>query len=94
MKYVSSEDLGSQSEETWAMLTSGESFVITADGKPLGVFIGANENNLRLLIEEVSRVKAELAVSHMRQKAQDVGLKKLSDEEIDQIVEEIRKSKN
>lgn len=88
MKFISSRDFRIKPGEIWQMLEAGEDVVITSHGKPLGVLIGANEDNMQLLLQELTRLRARLAVTNMRLKAQSLGLDKLSDEEVEQFLKE------
>lgn len=93
MKFVSSRDFRLKPGEIWELLEAGEDVVVTSHGKPLGVLIGANEDNMQLLLQELARLKAKLAVTNMRMKAQSAGLDKLSDKDIDKLIGETRKGR-
>ena len=93
MKFVSSRDFRLKPGEIWELLEAGEDIVVTSHGKPLGVLIGANEDNMQMLLQELTRLKAKLAVTNMRMKAQSSGLDKLSDKDIDKLIKESRKGR-
>ena len=93
MKFVSSRDFRIKPGEIWELLEAGEDVVVTSHGKPLGVLIGANEDNMQMLLQELTRLKAKLAVTNMRMKAQSSGLDKLSDKDIDKLIKESRKGR-
>ena len=93
MKFVSSRDFRIKPGEIWELLEAGEDVVVTSHGKPLGVLIGANEDNMQMLLQELTRLKAKLAVTNMRMKAQSSGLDNLSDKDIDKLIEESRKGR-
>ena len=46
-----------------------------------------------MLLQELTRLKAKLAVTNMRMKAQSSGLDNLSDKDIDKLIEESRKGR-
>lgn len=91
MKFVSSRDFRIKPGEIWEMLEAGEDVVITLHGKPLGVLIGANEDNMQLLLNELTRLKAKIAVTNLRLQAQATGADKLSETDIDRLIEDSRK---
>ncbi|MCA9804137.1 MAG: type II toxin-antitoxin system prevent-host-death family antitoxin [Cyanobacteria bacterium HKST-UBA02] len=91
MKFVSSRDFRIKPGEIWEMLEAGEDVVITSHGKPLGVLIGANEDNMQLLLNELTRLKAKIAVTNLRLQAQASGADKLSETDIDRLIEDSRK---
>lgn len=93
MKFVSSRDFRLKPGEIWELLASGEDLVVTSHGKPLAVLIGTSEDTMHLMLQEISRLKAKLAVTSMRLKAQERGLDKLPESEIDEIVKDVRDSR-
>jgi prevent-host-death family protein len=90
MKYVSSREFRLQPSAIWQILQQGEDIVVTSHGKPFGVLIGTDESKVHELLNEVVKLRARLAVSNMRQQARARGLDKLSQAEINRLVEESR----
>lgn len=93
MKFVSSRDFRLKPGEIWELLEAGEDVVVTSHGKPLGVLIGANEDNMQMLLQELTRLKAKLAVTNMRMQAQSTGIDKLNNKDIDKLIGETRKGR-
>lgn len=88
MRFISSRDFRIKPGEIWEMLEQGEDIVITSHGKPFGVLVGANENNMQQLLNELVRLRAKLAITNMRITAQAKGLSELSDEALSDLIED------
>ncbi len=93
MKFVSSRDFRIRPGEVWQFLELGEDVVITSHGKPFGVLFSTGDQNLQRLLNELLSLRARLAVSSMRERAQKTGLDKLSMNQVTALVDEARKSR-
>jgi hypothetical protein len=65
--------------------------VVTVDGKPFAVMIDlTGSENLDDILLLVSRLRAQMAVRAIRSQARRDGLDKLSDEQIDALIQQTR----
>ncbi len=72
-------------------LRSEGELVVTVDGKPFAVMIDLAENdNMDEIFLLLSRLRAQLAARDIRSQARRDGLDKLSDEQIDSLVQKTR----
>ena len=66
--------------------------VVTVDGKPFAIMINLSESeNMDDILLMVSRLRAQMAVRAIRSQARRNGLDKLTDEQIDEIIDKTRK---
>lgn len=66
--------------------------VVTVDGKPFAIMINLSESeNMDDILLMVSRLRAQMAARAIRSQARRNGLDKLSDEQIDEIIDKTRK---
>lgn len=90
MRYVSVRELRNRPGRLWSTL-SKDDVVLTSNGKPMGVLVGVDETRLADTVEAIRRAKALLAVSRIRKKAAETGLNRLSMEEINREIREVRR---
>jgi len=86
MKFLSVREIRNRPGAVWKRLQV-EDLVLTANGKPRGLLIGLDEEDLEVTLETLRRARAEVAVSRMRRRAAEAGVDRMTPEEID---EEIR----
>jgi PHD/YefM family antitoxin component YafN of YafNO toxin-antitoxin module len=82
MKFLSVREIRNQPGAVWKRLKD-EDLVLTANGKPRGLLIGLDEEDLEVTLETLRRARAEVAVSRMRRQAAEAGLDRLGDAEIE-----------
>jgi prevent-host-death family protein len=89
MKFISTRELRNRPgfvQETAAK----EDVVLTANGKPVAVILGVTEDSLEETLRTIRQARATLAVSRMRRRAAELGLDKLSMEDIDKEIRAVR----
>jgi len=66
--------------------------VVTVDGKPFAIMINLSESeNMDDILLMVSRLRAQMAARAIRSQARRNGLDKLTDEQIDEVIDKTRK---
>ena len=66
--------------------------VVTVDGKPFAIMINLSESeNMDDILLMVSRLRAQMAARAIRSQARRNGLDKLTDEQIDEVIDKARK---
>ena len=89
LKFISVRDLRNRPGQVWDRLCK-EDVVFTSNGKPVGILIGVEEEDLGKTTELLRRVRAQMAVSRMRRDAARGGTGGLSAEEIEDEIGAVR----
>lgn len=90
MEFVPYRLMRNQPNELRKKLEKQGELVVTVDGEPMAIMLQIPKGSLEDLVMLVSQVRAQLAVSAIRQQAKQTGKDQMTDEEIDQIVKEVR----
>lgn len=90
MEFVPYRLMRNQPNELRKKLEQQGELVVTVDGEPMAIMLQIPKGSLEDLVMLVSQVRAQLAVSRIRQKAQQSEKDKFTDEEIEAIVQESR----
>jgi antitoxin (DNA-binding transcriptional repressor) of toxin-antitoxin stability system len=67
-----------------------EDLVLTADGKPVAMILGIENEDLEETAQAVRQVKAQRALSRLRRSAAKSGASKLSDSDINREIQSAR----
>ena len=86
MEFISVRDFRIRPGEIWKKLKA-QDLVVTANGQPIAILTPVEGGNIEEVMQVLRRVRAQTAVSRLRQAAAAAGLDCLSEAEID---EEIR----
>jgi PHD/YefM family antitoxin component YafN of YafNO toxin-antitoxin module len=68
--------------------------VLTANGKPVAILVGVEEDELEETLTALRRAKAQAAVSRLRAQAAKAGTRSLSEEEIDAEIGGVRQKRS
>ncbi|MBT9141112.1 MAG: hypothetical protein DDT30_01699 [Dehalococcoidia bacterium] len=90
MKFVTVRDLRLKPGEIWKRLEMERELIITSNGKPIALLTGINEDTMESTFTILRRTRATLAMEEMQRTSVQLGLDKLSDEEIEAEVEAVR----
>lgn len=93
MKFITVRDLRSTPAQVWKALPVEQEIVITNNGKPIALLTPLTDGDLEDTIDGVRRARAINAVKKMQAAAVAKGLSQLTMKEIDQEIQEYRKSK-
>ena len=71
---------------------AAQEVVMTSRGKPYAVMLPIDDpENIEEVLEMSARIKAQMALSSVRQKAAATGLDRISESEIDEEIKDTRK---
>jgi len=90
VKFVSSRDLRINPGAVWGRLREEKDLVITSNGKPVGVLTFADEDSLEDVLTTLRQGRALSATARIRQGAAGQGLDRLSDSDIEAIIQRTR----
>lgn len=90
IKFFSSRDLRNTPGALWRALRRNMTVALTANGVPKALVIGVEEGDLERALDVARRVRAQLAVSRMREEARQRRLDRLPPEEIDAEIQAVR----
>ena len=90
MKFVSSRDLRIHPGAVWKRLREEKDLVITSNGKPVGVLTFADEDSLEDVLTTLRQGRALSATARIRQSATSKRLDRLSDSDIETIIQRTR----
>jgi prevent-host-death family protein len=89
MKFVSTRDLRNQ-PGLIRKLAQKEDLVLTANGKPVAVLIGVEEDDLEETTRVVRQARAQRAVSRMRREAARRGVQRIPSSKIEAEIQAAR----
>ena len=90
VKFFSIRDLRNTPGRLWAALKSRATVALTMHGTPRALVIEVEEGDLERALELTRRVRAELAVSRLREAARGRGLDRLPEAEVEAEVKAAR----
>jgi len=90
MEFVPYRVLRNQPSELRKKLDKEGELVVTVDGEPMAVMLQIPKGSLEDLVLLLSQVRAQLAVSTIREQARKTGLNKMTVEQADVLVKETR----
>ncbi|MBT9162368.1 MAG: hypothetical protein DDT27_00926 [Dehalococcoidia bacterium] len=90
MKFVTVRDLRLKPGEIWKRLEMERELIITSNGKPIALLTGINEDTMERTCTTLRRTRAILAMEEMQRTSVQLGLDKLSEEEIEAEVKVVR----
>jgi len=82
MRFLTVRDLRLRGREIWRELRAGEEAVLTYNGSPVALLVGVQEARLEETIRLIRQARAQAAVSRMRERARELGLDRMSDEDV------------
>ena len=90
MEFVSARELRLNPKGVWKRIRSKSMGVVTINGQPSFLLTKLNPEELEEIIYIQNRIRAELALTRMREQAAEKELDKLDSQEIDQIIQKTR----
>jgi antitoxin (DNA-binding transcriptional repressor) of toxin-antitoxin stability system len=93
MKFITVRDLRTTPAQVWKELPEAQEIVITHNGKPIALLTPLNDSDMEDTLAAVRRARAINAVKKMQDMAVQQGLSEMTMEEINQEIQEYRKSK-
>lgn len=93
MEFVTARELRLDPRGVWKRLQSQSVGVVTINGKPSFLLSKLQPEELEEVLYLQRRIRAELALKQMREQAAQRGLDRMTSEEIDEIIQEVRKAR-
>jgi len=90
MEFVPYRILRNQPAELRKKLEEQGELVITVDGEPLAIMLQIPKGSLEDLVLLLSQVRAQMAVTAIREQARKRGLNEMTTEQADELVHETR----
>jgi antitoxin (DNA-binding transcriptional repressor) of toxin-antitoxin stability system len=93
MKFVSVRDFRTSSASIWKKLPGEREMIVTNNGKPIALLTPLSDETLEDTVSAVRRAKAINAVKKMQEISVGLGNDKMTLEEINVIISDVRKNK-
>jgi antitoxin (DNA-binding transcriptional repressor) of toxin-antitoxin stability system len=93
MKMISVRDLRTKSAQIWKDLQKEQDLVVTSNGKPIGILSATTDDTLEESLEAVRRARATLALMRIQMDSLKKGKDKMTLEEINRVIAEVRKER-
>lgn len=90
MKFVSTREMRNN-PGSFRKALAREDVVLTANGKPFGLAVSVNEEELEETLDLLQRARAQTAITRMQRSAATRGLSRLSNQEIDKEIKAARR---
>ncbi|MEE4359740.1 MAG: type II toxin-antitoxin system Phd/YefM family antitoxin [Desulfococcaceae bacterium] len=91
MKFMSTSDLGISPENIWQTTKQKQDIIITADGRPIAILTGVNENTFEDELDAIKRARALRALDMLHEESVRKGTNIISDEDIEAEIDTVRK---
>jgi prevent-host-death family protein len=91
MKFVSVRELRLKPGEVWKAAKAEKDLVITANGRPIAILTGVNEDTFEQELAVIQRARALLALEKLHKESVKKGKYKLSDKDIQMEIDAARK---
>jgi hypothetical protein len=93
MEFVPYRLLRNQPKELRRKLEEMGELVVTVDGEPMAIMLQIPKGSLEDLVLLLSRVRAQMAVAAIREESRKSGRDRMTTEEVDEIVKEVRRGR-
>ena len=93
MQFISVRDLRSKSAQIWQRLKKEKEVIITSNGKPIAVLAPIMQGNLEESLKLIRKVRAIMAVDSLQENSLKRGLGKMSAEDINAEIAQVRKNR-
>jgi prevent-host-death family protein len=93
MRFVSVRELRAKSAQIWKDLPIEGEIVVTSNGHPIAVLTPVTESGLEETLRAVRRARAVEAVASLQRQSAETGRDRISDEEIEAEIREVRRAR-
>jgi antitoxin (DNA-binding transcriptional repressor) of toxin-antitoxin stability system len=90
VKFLSVRDLRGKSAQVWKDLPREREMVITSNGRPIAILAAVNESNLEEAVSAFRQARAVEAVAALQRRSVEQGKDRMSLEEINAEINEVR----
>jgi len=94
MRFVSVRDLRGRSAQIWKQLAQFREMVLTLNGKPIAIISTTSEDSLEENLSAIRKARALAALQAIQAESVRNGLDKMTMDEIDAVIQEVRKTRN
>ena len=91
MKFVTVRDLRLTPGKVWELAKQERRIVLTANGRPMAILTGVDENSLEEDLDAIERAQALVALDRIHQDSLEKGNDRISEREIDIEINSVRK---
>ena len=91
MKFVSVRELRLKPGEVWKAAKIEKDLVITANGRPIAILTGVDENTFEQELATIQRARALTALDRLHRKSVEKGAHTISEKEIQIEIDETRR---
>ena len=91
MKFVSVRELRLKPGEVWKAAKVEKDLVITANGRPIAILTGVDENTFEQELATIQRARALTALDRLHKKSVENGTHTISEKEIQIEIDETRR---
>ena len=91
MKFVTVRDLRLTPGKVWELAKQERRIVLTANGRPMAILTGVDENSLEEDLDAIERAQALVALDRIHQDSLERGIDRISEREIDIEINSVRK---
>lgn len=93
MKFISVRDFRIKPGKIWQALQKKSELVITSNGRPIGLLISVDEDNLENSISAYRRSRATLALDEIQKESMRKATDKITTQEIEKEIKEVRRKR-
>ena len=93
MKFISVRDLRLKPGDVWKLADQEKDLIITANGRPIAILTGVNEDTFEDELDAIQRGRALKALESTHRDSEMKGTHNISDEEIQLEIDAVRKGK-
>ncbi|MEI7751872.1 MAG: type II toxin-antitoxin system Phd/YefM family antitoxin [Candidatus Omnitrophota bacterium] len=94
MRFVTVRDLRGRSAEVWKQLAKFREMVLTLNGKPIAIISTTSEELLEENLSTIRRARALAAVQAIHAESVRKGLDKMTMDEIDAVIQDVRRTRS
>jgi antitoxin (DNA-binding transcriptional repressor) of toxin-antitoxin stability system len=93
MKFVSVRELRLKPARVWDMAKEEKEVILTANGRPVAILTGVNEENFERELEVIQRARALKALDNLHKQSVLMGTHRMPDKEISSEIHSVRKAR-
>lgn len=93
MGYVTVRDLRVRPGDVWERLRQQGEMILTSNGRPMAIIAHVDEDDVEATLAALRRARAQAAVARMRRSAGQQGLARITDEEIEAEIDQVRRER-
>ena len=92
MRFITVRDLRGKPAQVWKQLAKFREMVLTLNGKPIAIISTTSEDLLEENLATIRKARALAAVQAIQAESVNKGLDRMTMDEIDAVIQEVRKA--